>query len=133
MYVCSSTLSFSVLMKHSQLPEEVFNARMERLQLLIRKEFPNIHPDSYMFSVAILLVIITAVFSIIARGLEISMWYPLLILLAPGLLAYWTTRRRSMHYLKMSQVSVQNLVPAYTCVLSKIRFNQSFKILCIHA
>lgn len=77
---------------------------MATIRQLIRNEYPNIYPDTYMFMTAVLLVIATAAFSIIARGLEISMWYPLLILFAPAFLAYWTTRRRSMHYLKLNRV-----------------------------
>ncbi|ORZ02843.1 hypothetical protein BCR43DRAFT_482264 [Syncephalastrum racemosum] len=85
------------------LPREIFDMRIETLRLLVRREYPGLWPDTYMFMVAIALVIATAAFSIVARGLDISMWYPLLILIAPALLAYWTTRRRGMHYLRVSR------------------------------
>ncbi|CDS11193.1 hypothetical protein LRAMOSA03456 [Lichtheimia ramosa] len=85
-----------------KLPKDQFDSHMATLRQLVRKEYPNIYPDTYMFMSAIGFVIATAAFSIVARGLEISMWYPLLILVAPAILAYWTTRRRSVHYIKMN-------------------------------
>ncbi|KAJ8654091.1 hypothetical protein O0I10_010302 [Lichtheimia ornata] len=84
------------------LPKDQFDSHMLTLRQLVRKEYPNIYPDTYMFMSAIGFVIATAAFSIVARGLEISMWYPLLILVAPAILAYWTTRRRSIHYIKIN-------------------------------
>lgn len=91
-----------------KLPKDQFDSHMATLRQLVRKEYPNIYPDTYMFMSAIGFVIATAAFSIVARGLEISMWYPLLILVAPAILAYWTTRRRSVHYIKMNNVSVDD-------------------------
>ncbi|KAI8138530.1 hypothetical protein BJV82DRAFT_523364 [Fennellomyces sp. T-0311] len=80
------------------LPKELFEQRTAVLHALAKEKYPDIYPDTYMFMAAVSLVIVTAAFSIVARGLDISMWYPLLILIAPALLAFGTTRRRSMHY-----------------------------------
>ncbi|ORY99050.1 hypothetical protein BCR43DRAFT_436644, partial [Syncephalastrum racemosum] len=56
--------------------------------------------DTYLFSVAVLLVITAAVFAIIARAFNLALWYPLLILIVPALIAYWTTRRRGLQFFK---------------------------------
>lgn len=59
--------------------------------------------DTHLFVLAIFLVIAAAGFAIIARALQLAMW-PLLILLLPAFIAYWTTRRRGLHYIKLTKV-----------------------------
>ncbi|KAL0076867.1 hypothetical protein J3Q64DRAFT_1305331 [Phycomyces blakesleeanus] len=85
------------------IPENLFLERITDLNLFIEKNYPHVYPDSYMFLVAIILIILAAVFSIVTRVLDISLWYPLLILIAPALIAYWTTRRRGFYYLRLNK------------------------------
>ncbi|KAI9008878.1 hypothetical protein CLU79DRAFT_711369 [Phycomyces nitens] len=85
------------------IPENLFNQRITDLNLFIKKNYPHVYPDSYMFLIALFLIVLAAVFSIVTRVLDISLWYPLLILIAPALIAYWTTRRRSLYYLRLSK------------------------------
>ncbi|KAI9268873.1 hypothetical protein BDA99DRAFT_336167 [Phascolomyces articulosus] len=85
------------------MPKEIFEARMKTITRLILKEFPHICVDSHLFVLALAMVIAAAVFAIAARALAIAMWYPLCILIVPAIIAYWTTRRRGLQYIKMSQ------------------------------
>lgn len=78
---------------------------MASLQRVIRNKYPHAWVDTYLFSVAVLLVITAAVFAIIARAYNLALWYPLLILIVPALIAYWTTRRRGLQFFKMNCVS----------------------------
>ncbi|KAI9268212.1 hypothetical protein BDA99DRAFT_505223 [Phascolomyces articulosus] len=82
------------------LPKETFEQRMETIKTIVKEKYPNIYPETYMFSIAVILVVITAAFAILGRTLDISIWYPLLILIAPAILAYGTTRRRNQHLRK---------------------------------
>ncbi|CAO3676046.1 unnamed protein product [Rhizopus stolonifer] len=75
-------------------------------------EFPQIWIETYLFIVAIVLVALAAAISIVARATDLSVWYPLLILLAPAIIAFFTTRRRNTYYTRLSQYydSLQTLL-----------------------
>ena len=77
---------------------------MKTITRLVLREFPHVCLDSHLFVLALVLVIGAAIFSIAARALSITMWYPLCILIIPAIIAYWTTRRRGLYFIKMSQV-----------------------------
>ncbi|KAI8990923.1 hypothetical protein BDF20DRAFT_9981 [Mycotypha africana] len=85
------------------LSEELFTTRLNAINNHVYREFPHVWIDSILFIVAILLVIVAAVFSVVARAVNLSMWYPLIILLAPAIIAFITTRRRNGYYAKLSQ------------------------------
>ncbi|KAI9319412.1 hypothetical protein BX666DRAFT_1840741, partial [Dichotomocladium elegans] len=97
--VCDTYEAFPHLAEY--LPEDIFDARITSLKKLVGELYPNVYPDSYLFVCSALLVIAAVIFSIYARNLEISLWYPLLILLLPAILACWSSRRRSAHYTKL--------------------------------
>ncbi|KAG2189033.1 hypothetical protein INT44_004175 [Umbelopsis vinacea] len=79
----------------SMLPRETFHARTKELRQLVRRKYPSSHWDYYIFLLAILSVIASAAFSLVARAAGVSMWYPLLLLVFPAILSLWTSRRRS--------------------------------------
>ncbi|KAG2220417.1 hypothetical protein INT45_000642, partial [Circinella minor] len=85
------------------LPKDIFEARMKTITWLVLREFPHVCLDSHLFVLALALVIAAAVFAIAARALSIAMWYPLCILIIPAMIAYWTTRRRGLYFIKISQ------------------------------
>ncbi|KAG2207395.1 hypothetical protein INT47_006870 [Mucor saturninus] len=84
------------------LPEDIFLARIEALDSHVLKEYPHVWLDTYLFFIAICFVIATAAFSIIARAAQISMWYPLIMLLIPATIGFVTTRRRNTYYKKLA-------------------------------
>ena len=77
---------------------------MNTITRLVLREFPHVCLDSHLFVLALALVIAAAIFAIAARALSIAMWYPLCILLIPAIIAYWTTRRRGLYFIKVTQV-----------------------------
>ncbi|KAJ2956193.1 hypothetical protein NQZ79_g7919 [Umbelopsis isabellina] len=77
------------------LPRETFDARIKELRHLVRKKYPSSHLDYYIFALAIIFVIASAAFSLVARAAGVSMWYPLILLLFPASLSLWTSRRRA--------------------------------------
>jgi hypothetical protein len=79
---------------------------MQELDTHILNEYPHIWIDTYLFFVAILFVVGAAAFSIIARAVDLSMWYPLIMLLIPGIIAYFTTKRRNVYYKKLARVNI---------------------------
>ena len=89
---------------------------MRTIKKLVKKKYPNIYPETYMFSIAIILVIVTAAFAILGRSLDISIWYPLAILIVPAMLAYGSTRRRSQHLRKFLSVRLFIIIISPTCV-----------------
>ncbi|KAG2221721.1 hypothetical protein INT45_007127 [Circinella minor] len=94
------------------LPKEIFEQRMKTINNLVKEKYPNIYPETYMFSIAVILVIATAAFAILGRSLDISIWYPLAILIVPAMLGYGSTRRRSQYLRKF--LSFQNMLD--TCL-----------------
>ncbi|KAI9489780.1 hypothetical protein BDB00DRAFT_747778, partial [Zychaea mexicana] len=79
------------------LPKEIFDQRMATIRAIVKERYPHIYPETYMFMAAVVLVVATAALAILGRTLDIVIWFPLLILIAPAVLAYGTTRRRSQH------------------------------------
>ncbi|OBZ81459.1 hypothetical protein A0J61_10496 [Choanephora cucurbitarum] len=77
------------------IPEALIQAQMDQLDQLVRHQCPSHHIDLYVFIVAVVCVVCSAVFTFVARSLEISMWCPLLLLLIPTGLSFWTSKRRS--------------------------------------
>ena len=77
---------------------------MDALEKHVYKEYPHIWVDTYLFFTAIVFVIAAAAFSVVARAANLSMWYPLAMLAAPALIAYYTTVRRNAYYKKLSLV-----------------------------
>lgn len=84
------------------LPEDIFLSRMDALEKHTIKEYPHIWIDTYLFLTAIMFVIATAAFSIIARAANLSMWYPLIMLSVPAVIAYFTTKRRNAYYRRLA-------------------------------
>ncbi|GAB5591633.1 hypothetical protein Unana1_06533 [Umbelopsis nana] len=77
------------------LPRETFESRTKALSSLVRKRYPSSYLDYYIFILAILFVIASAAFSLVARAAGVSMWYPLILLVFPAVLSLWTSRRRA--------------------------------------
>ncbi|KAI8098939.1 uncharacterized protein BX664DRAFT_319965 [Halteromyces radiatus] len=84
---------------------ELLNSRLETIDELVRTSFPRIWIDTYLFFLAIFFVLFAAALSI---GLQSNnqrdkLWYPLLILIAPAFIAFWTSRRRGLYYGKLKK------------------------------
>lgn len=77
---------------------------MQELNSHMYTQYPHIWIDTYLFFTAVMFVIGAATFSIIARAVNLSMWYPLIMLLIPGIIAYFTTKRRNVYYKKLANV-----------------------------
>lgn len=71
----------------------------------VKTNYPQIWVETYLFIFAVALIIAAAAFSIVARAANLSMWYPLIILLIPVIIAFITTRRRNGYYARLSHVS----------------------------
>jgi hypothetical protein len=54
---------------------------------------------------AIVFVIASAAFSLVARAAGVSMWYPLILLIFPAVLSLWTSRRRATMVYRVKEVS----------------------------
>ncbi|ORZ03498.1 hypothetical protein BCR43DRAFT_520634 [Syncephalastrum racemosum] len=76
------------------IPETAYSERLLRLEHLVRHECPSSHVDYYVFCFVITCVMCSAGFSLAAQSADISMWYPLILLLIPAGLSFWTSRRR---------------------------------------
>lgn len=87
-----------------KLPEAIFLARIETLDFHIFKGYPHVWLDTYLFFIAVCFVIAAAAFSIIARAAQLSMWYPLIMLLIPASIGFITTKRRNTYYKKLAVV-----------------------------
>ncbi|KAI8079498.1 uncharacterized protein B0P05DRAFT_540822, partial [Gilbertella persicaria] len=85
------------------MPENTVKRRLDQLDQLVRHHCPSHHIDFYVFIVAILCVVCSAIFTFIARSLHISMWCPLLLLLIPTGLSFWTSKKRSTLGVRMKQ------------------------------
>ncbi|KAI8879617.1 hypothetical protein K501DRAFT_256493 [Backusella circina FSU 941] len=86
------------------LPKTLVEARIDQLRTLVQDHCPSHHVDFYIFVVAILCVICSAIFTFVARSLSISMWCPLLLLLIPTGLSFWTSKRRSMLLVRIKEL-----------------------------
>jgi hypothetical protein len=86
------------------LPEEELESRLKAIAYHIETQYPHVWLDTWLFTTAILFVIGTAAFSVAARAIDLSMWYPLILLVVPAVIAYITTRRRNRYYTKLSRV-----------------------------
>ncbi|OAD04722.1 hypothetical protein MUCCIDRAFT_108555 [Mucor lusitanicus CBS 277.49] len=87
----------------SFIPQAVAEARVEQLNRLVANQCPSHHVDFYVFTIAVLCVICSAIFTFVARSLHISMWCPLLLLLIPTALSFWTSKRRSTLIVKIKE------------------------------
>lgn len=79
---------------------------MDTLEQHVLKEYPHVWIDTILFFIAVVFVILTAAFSIVARAANLSLWYPLIVLVVPAVIAFFTTRRRNSYYEKLSKVSI---------------------------
>ncbi|KAI8139030.1 hypothetical protein BJV82DRAFT_628773 [Fennellomyces sp. T-0311] len=77
------------------LPKQVFDDRLEQLNRLVRNKCPSSHTEYYVFVFIITCIACSAGFSLAARSADISMWYPLILLVIPAALSFWTSRRRA--------------------------------------
>lgn len=77
---------------------------MRQLDRLVRTQCPSTHIEYYVFVFVIACVACSAGFSLAARSADISMWYPLILLLVPAALSYWTSRRRATFVHRIRQV-----------------------------
>ncbi|KAI9488199.1 hypothetical protein BDB00DRAFT_877670 [Zychaea mexicana] len=85
------------------LPKQVFDARLQQLNRLVRAQCPSSHTEYYVFVFIITCIACSAGFSLAARSADISMWYPLILLLVPAALSFWTSRRRATLVLRIKQ------------------------------
>ncbi|KAI9006263.1 hypothetical protein CLU79DRAFT_572471 [Phycomyces nitens] len=85
------------------LSEEIFNERMAAIQELTHKKYPHVWPNTLLFAGSVALVVLAAVFAIVANAIGLSLWYPLLILIIPGLMGFWSSRRRSRQIGRLEQ------------------------------
>ncbi|KAI7855406.1 hypothetical protein BDC45DRAFT_506121 [Circinella umbellata] len=90
------------------MSKETFEERMKKMNQLVIKDFPHVWIDTYLFTLAMILVIAAAIFAVIAVELDIVTWYPLCILVIPAIIACWTARRRSLYTIKLNKFH-QNL------------------------
>ncbi|KAI8328932.1 hypothetical protein EDC96DRAFT_452593 [Choanephora cucurbitarum] len=101
-----STLYYAEYNQYSQLreylPEDIFISRLATIDEHVRHKYPHVWIDTYAFVTAVVFVMGTAAFSVIARAAELSMWYPLLLLAVPAFVAFFTTRRKSSYYRRLS-------------------------------
>lgn len=87
------------------MTEESFITRLTAIDQHVSAQYPQIWIDTWLFLIAILLVALAAAISIVARATDLSVWYPLIILLAPAMIAFITTRRRNTYYIRLGRVS----------------------------
>ncbi|KAL0092583.1 hypothetical protein J3Q64DRAFT_1818740 [Phycomyces blakesleeanus] len=85
------------------LPEETFNERMAVIQELTHRTYPHLWPNTLLFAGSVALVVFAAVFAVVANAIRLSLWYPLLILIVPGIMGFWSSRRRSRHPERVEQ------------------------------
>ncbi|KAI8068607.1 hypothetical protein BC940DRAFT_298610 [Gongronella butleri] len=98
---------------------EVLDARLAAINELIQTTYPQIWLDSYLFFLAILLVVFAAVLSISLQSTnqdKSKLWYPLLVLVGPATIACYTSRRRTLYYVKFHrfQTNLQTLLKEMT-------------------
>ncbi|OAD08354.1 hypothetical protein MUCCIDRAFT_182437 [Mucor lusitanicus CBS 277.49] len=99
--------------KYTQLveymPEDVFLTRLKTIDKHVYNEYPHVWVDTYLFLTAIMLVVATAAFSVVARAANLSMWYPLIILVVPIVIGFITTRRRNAYYTRLSKSCLKEM------------------------
>ncbi|GAA5803142.1 hypothetical protein EDC94DRAFT_605961 [Helicostylum pulchrum] len=109
------------------LPPDIFIERFNTLDEHILREYPHVWIDTYLFFTAICFVIATAAFSIVARAADLSMWYPLIMLLIPAVIGFITTRRRNKYYKKLATYyeSLQSVLKQFNSldVTRQIKWN----------
>ncbi|CDH56487.1 predicted protein [Lichtheimia corymbifera JMRC:FSU:9682] len=91
------------------LPKAIFEERLRQLDRLVRTQCPSTHIEYYVFVFVIACVACSAGFSLAARSADISMWYPLILLLVPAALSYWTSRRRAtfVHRIRQFELALK--------------------------
>ncbi|CAO0800723.1 unnamed protein product [Mucor circinelloides] len=97
-------MSLANSLKTNKIPQTLAETRVEQLSRLVANQCPSHHVDFYVFTIAVLCVICSAIFTFVARSLHISMWCPLLLLLIPTALSFWTSKRRSTLIIKIKEV-----------------------------
>ncbi|EPB87703.1 hypothetical protein HMPREF1544_05484 [Mucor circinelloides 1006PhL] len=96
-------MSLANSLKTNKIPQTLAETRVEQLSRLVANQCPSHHVDFYVFTIAVLCVICSAIFTFVARSLHISMWCPLLLLLIPTALSFWTSKRRSTLIIKIKE------------------------------
>ncbi|CAO3589472.1 unnamed protein product [Absidia cylindrospora] len=94
-----STNDYSSLLEYIA-PNEL-ESRLNTISSLVQNSYPQIWIDTYLFVLAIFFVLFAAAFSIALQATASQrekLWYPLLILIVPVIIAFWTSRRRSEYY-----------------------------------
>ncbi|KAI8389241.1 hypothetical protein BD560DRAFT_430218 [Blakeslea trispora] len=115
------------------IPDTLTQARLDQLDQLVKEHCPSHHIDFYIFIVAVMCVVCSAVFTFVARSLQISMWCPLLLLLVPTGLSFWTSKRRSTLPTRTKEFEsrVKKTLYGFTTVdhlvwsLERVPFNQT--------
>ncbi|KAG2196641.1 hypothetical protein INT46_002349 [Mucor plumbeus] len=109
----------------SFIPQTLIESRIEQLNCLVQNQCPSHHIDFYIFTIAVLCVICSAIFTFIARSLNISMWCPLLLLLIPTALSFWTSKRRSTLIVKIKEFesALKKTLYEYTATDQNIKWS----------
>ncbi|ORZ13965.1 hypothetical protein BCR42DRAFT_483145 [Absidia repens] len=97
-----STNDYSNLLEY--IAPNVLESRLSNISSLVQNSYPQIWIDTYLFVLAIFFVLFAAAFSIALQATASQrekLWYPLLILIVPVIIAFWTSRRRSEYYEKL--------------------------------
>ncbi|CEP13406.1 hypothetical protein [Parasitella parasitica] len=107
------------------IPQNLIEARIEQLDRLVQNQCPSHHVDFYVFTIAVLCVVCSAIFTFIARSLNISMWFPLLLLLIPTALSFWTSKRRSTLIIKIKEFesALKKTLYEYTATDQNIKWS----------
>ncbi|KAI9253487.1 hypothetical protein BDA99DRAFT_540739 [Phascolomyces articulosus] len=85
------------------LPKQELETRLKQLNQLVRAQCPSSHIEYYVFIFIITCIACSAGFSLAARSADISMWYPLILLIIPAALSFWTSRRRATLLYRIKQ------------------------------
>ncbi|KAI9317410.1 hypothetical protein BX666DRAFT_2120977 [Dichotomocladium elegans] len=94
------------------LPKHIFDERLSQIERLVREKCPSTHVEYYIFVFIIACIVCSAGFSLAARSANISMWYPLILLIVPAALSFWTSRRRStyVHRIKEFEQALKQML-----------------------
>ncbi|ORE18860.1 hypothetical protein BCV71DRAFT_214503, partial [Rhizopus microsporus] len=82
----------------SILPDTLAEERIRQLKQITKERCPSQYIDFYIFLIAVTCIICSAMFTFIARSLNISMWFPLILLIIPTIISFWTSKRRKQMY-----------------------------------
>ncbi|KAI7863855.1 hypothetical protein BDF14DRAFT_1840523 [Spinellus fusiger] len=77
------------------VPKDLFDSRVVHLSQFVKSSCPSVHSEYYIYIFTVTCVLCSAAFSLAARSVGISMWYPLLLLLIPAGLNLWVNHHRS--------------------------------------